>query len=512
MDTDEGTLIGVRAMLVAVLMVAFTIYYRKFYLCLRRCGVQGPWALPVLGNMIMVLRMGFLKFHRFCYDKYGPTWSIYWGHMSSIFTVDQKLIKQIFIKDFNNFTNRINKTKVPPICERSVFYLEGSEWKRVRNIMSPTFSGGKLKRLCDDLNKCSAILTTNLEKEADSGASVDVKENFGFFTMDAIAATAFGLDVDSQNTRDDFFVKHAAKIFEPPSALNRICILFSETFPLFSPLMYALGLRSSFWDQKACEFFAKMGKTMVEDRKQNPTERVDFMRLLLDAELEETGSETSAKRKEMQKKLTEEEVISQVFLFLIAGYETTASTLRYISYILATHSEVDEKLVEEIDYVIGEKQPTYEDLNKMKYMEQVIYETLRMYPPITNIFREAAEEMKYEDITIPKGSGILAPVYIISHDPKCFPEPEEFRPERFAVENKADLSSSLFLSFGFGPRNCLGMRLALVETKLALIHMLRRIKFVASSETQVPLEFIDLGFLIPKQPVKLLIEKRDKKL
>ncbi|PVD38385.1 hypothetical protein C0Q70_00999 [Pomacea canaliculata] len=183
--------------------------------------------------------------------------------------------------------------------------------------------------------------------------------------------------------------------------------------------------------------------------------------------------------------LSRTEVVAQAVAFFIAGYETTASTLQYMAYCLALHPEVQEKIVSEIKEQLGDEVPTHEGVTKLKYLDSVIHETLRMYPPGGSADRVASEEVTIKGITIPKGAGVMVPIANVMKDPEYFPEPDKFKPERF-YEGSVDPIS--FLAFGYGPRLCIGMRLSLLEMKMAMVHVLRRVKFLKTDDLQETLK------------------------
>lgn len=198
---------------------------------------------------------------------------------------------------------------------------------------------------------------------------------------------------------------------------------------------------------------------------------------MVDAELEDQSTTDPQVCNVPNKRLTNDEVVAQVFMLYLAGHETTANTLTFVSYELALNQEVQDRVVQEIQDQIGEKEPTYDAMSKLKYMEQVIMETLRMFPPQTRLYREIQETVTVGNYTFPKGWTVVVPVFSIHRDPEYWPDPERFFPGRF--ENpKSTQNKFFYIPFGQGPRICLGMRLALLELKVSLVHVLRRVRLV----------------------------------
>uniref|UniRef100_A0A3Q3JXU8 unspecific monooxygenase n=2 Tax=Monopterus albus TaxID=43700 RepID=A0A3Q3JXU8_MONAL len=144
----------------------------------------------------------------------------------------------------------------------------------------------------------------------------------------------------------------------------------------------------------------------------------------------------------------------------------------------------------------------------MEYLDSVVNESLRLYPIIFRVERVAKATVEIDGLVIPKGMVITVPTWTLHRDPNLWPEPEEFRPERFSKENKETIDPYTYMPFGAGPRNCIGMRFALVLIKLAIVEILQRYSFSVCKETEVPLEMDVQALLTPKRPIKLKLVPR----
>ncbi|XP_059189386.1 cytochrome P450 3A19-like [Centropristis striata] len=181
----------------------------------------------------------------------------------------------------------------------------------------------------------------------------------------------------------------------------------------------------------------------------------------------------------------------------------------FVAYCLATNPDIQKILQEEVDETFPEKcRPTYEALTQMEYLDMVLNEAMRLYPIATRVERMSKSSVDINGVTIPKGTVVAVPVYTLHRDPALWPEPEAFKPERFSKENKHNLDPYAFLPFGAGPRNCIGMRFAVLMMKLAIVEILQRFSFVTCKETEIPLELGNEGFLAPKNPIKLMLQPR----
>ncbi|XP_046378291.1 cytochrome P450 3A29-like [Haliotis rufescens] len=471
-------------------------------------GIRGPTPYPLLGNST-----SFSFFHKFkeWNRQYGNIYGIFLGRKPALVISDLDILKEVFVKSFNTFRNRMKFTLVPFPFNLGVFFLEDSHWKRVRGIITPSFSGGKLRKMCAAINDCATTLSANFSKVVGKKEGVIMKEYFGAYTMDVISRTAFGIKVDSQNDFNNPFVAHAKLMFTN-SKPRRLLPLLARFCP---PLVWIiLKLGGALFPKSMMNFFqtniTEMIKQRQSDTKERREQRVDFLQLLVDAEIEadrdENGHAANGQipEKHSVRRLTTDEIVGQGILFFIAGYETTASTLNFASYSLAMNPGTQEKAYNEITEMLGNEEPNYDNIGKLKYLDKVITETLRLYPPVIALNRRASETIEIKGLTIPEGQTVFVPTFALQRDPQLFKDPESFKPERH--DEKSNPLS--FLAFGYGPRICIGMRLALVEVKIALVHVLRTVKFERMPDTQEVLTFKLSNILQTEKDIRLKLSPR----
>jgi len=227
-----------------------------------------------------------------------------------------------------------------------------------------------------------------------------------------------------------------------------------------------------------------------------------MLQLMLDAK-NDTGGE----------KIDNDDIQAQSLVFLLAGYETSSTTLGFVCYHLVTDTHVQDKLRAEIDQMCSgdEVSPSYDVLHKMEYLDMVINEALRMYPPAFVLQRDCNETCTIKGVTIPSGMPVMIPCYAIHHDPEIWSEPEKFDPERFTEAEKAKRHPYTFMPFGYGPHNCVGMRFALLEIKLTLVRLLKKYKLERTEKTAPP----PLGYVVgavltcPKGKIMLKVSPRE---
>uniref|UniRef100_H3A3M6 unspecific monooxygenase n=2 Tax=Latimeria chalumnae TaxID=7897 RepID=H3A3M6_LATCH len=323
---------------------------------------------------------------------------------------------------------------------------------------------------------------------------------FGAYSMDVVTSISFSVNIDSLNNPKDPFVTNLKKmlkfnIFAP-------AILFILLFPAFIPVLKKMKV--NFFPSGVIDFFFGSFKKIKEERQKGVhKDRVDFLQLMVDSQNSEKTSEPNGIDHPL-KGLTDSEILAQSMIFVFAGYETVSSSLSFLAYNLATHTEIQKRLQEEIEETFPNQAPlTYDAIMHMEYLDMVISESLRMFPPAGRLERVCKKSIEICGVTIPKGTVVQIPSFALHYDPVHWPNPEEFRPERFNKENKESQDPYAYLPFGAGPRNCIGMRFALLLMKVAVVFILQKFSFDTCKETQVPLELLDNMFLQPKKPIVL---------
>jgi cytochrome P450 len=198
-----------------------------------------------------------------------------------------------------------------------------------------------------------------------------------------------------------------------------------------------------------------MSDELIAERRADASERDDLLSLLLAAR--EDGDEMS-----------EREIVDQLITFLFAGHETTALALTYALHTLGHHPERYRRLQREVESVTGGDPPTLADLPDLEYTEQVVQETLRLYPPAYAVFRESLEDVAVDGYRVPEGTKVSVPQIHVQRDARFFTDPDSFRPERWTDGFEDELPDYAYFPFGGGPRHCIGMRFAMMELKTVL--------------------------------------------
>ncbi|NXL84313.1 C340 protein, partial [Alectura lathami] len=470
-----------------LLLIAFicllVLYGIWPYQAFKKLGIPGPRPLPFFGTFLEY-RHGVLNFDQKCFEKYGKIWGIFDGRQPVMAVLDPILIKTILVKEcYSIFTNRRN-FGLNGKLDSALNMAEDEKWKRIRTVLSPAFTSGKLKEMFPIIKLYGEKLVKNVEKKVANEEFLNMKDIFGAYSMDVVASTSFSVDIDSMGNPSDPFVTNIKK-FLKFSFLNPIFMLL-VLFPFLVPLLEKMNV--SLLPSEVIDFFFVIFMKMKKERENGShMDRVDFLQLMADSQISQDGSK-SAEGTVSYKSLSDEEVLAQALIFVFAGYETTSSTLCYISYHLAMHPDVQKRLQDEIDANLPNKAaPSYDVVMQLEYLDMVVNESLRLYPPGGRIERVCKKTVELNGVTIPKGTVVMIPAYVLHRDPAYWPEPEEFRPERFSKENRENVDTYTFLPFGAGPRNCIGMRFALLIMKMAVVVLLQNFSFRPCKDTPVRL-------------------------
>jgi len=218
----------------------------------------------------------------------------------------------------------------------------------------------------------------------------------------------------------------------------------------------------------------------------------DLLSLLIAARDEEGGEMTDA------------QVRDEALTLFLAGHETTALALTYALWLLGRHPDRQARLADELRAVLGDRPPGLADLERLRYTEMVLMETMRLYPPAWALGRRATQEIEVGGFRFPKGAEFIMSQWVVHRDPRRFDEPESFRPERWEGDLAQRLPRFAYFPFGGGPRVCIGNRFAMMEAKLVLAGALQRFRFAAAGADELPL--LPSVTLRPRGPVMLRLE------
>ncbi|KAL9708003.1 hypothetical protein quinque_011521 [Culex quinquefasciatus] len=456
--------------LAAALLAYSWISKRYSYWTAR--GVPTVNGVFPLGNLVGIGRRHMAFMIRDCYRKLKTSGKkfggIYFFVNPVVLALDLDFVKDVLVKDFQYFHDRgvYYNEKDDPLSAHLIS-LDGSKWKNLRTKLTPTFTSGKMKMMYSTITAVGERMQDHLADEIKPGDPIEIRDFLARFTTDIIGSCAFGLECNSLVDPETMFRQMSRKAFitTPTQFLKA---MFGLTF---RDLARKMGLR--LFRKDVSEFFMGVVRDTIEYRERNKVNRNDFMDLLIklkNAEPLEEGSDNLGP-------LTFNEIAAQAFLFFLAGFETSSTTLSYCMYELARNPDIQDKARKSVSEVLKQHgSMSYEAVQDMKYLECCINESLRKYPPVANIFRDITMNYKVPNsgVILEKGYRVAIPVYGIHHDPEYYPDPETFNPDRFTPEQSTNRHPMAFLPFGEGPRNCIGLRFGMLQTKVGLAYLLQK--------------------------------------
>uniref|UniRef100_A0A914X045 Cytochrome P450 n=1 Tax=Plectus sambesii TaxID=2011161 RepID=A0A914X045_9BILA len=510
---------------IVLLSIIFYQYFRKRNSFFDSLNVKGPTPALLFGNLgeFWGVPIG-LKIQQWT-QKYGKVYGYYEGGTPVLVTSDLDILHDVFVKQFDSFHGR----KLFPLQPNpdddimaSIFMSRGMRWKRLRTIANPVFSVANLKRLLPTCEVSVDNFMEIMDERCQLGKPFDIHPYYQQLTCDVIARVAFGEERDLQRDPNNPYIELCRELFPPnPKLSKNIWNIFAMILPELRFLAQgAQDLQHKMTGANAWFVLTDKITKIVDERrleKDGVERNIDFIQLFLEAESEDAKSTTNENKKlelsnmKVTKKLTTQEIVGQLTLFLVAGYDTTSNSLSYITYELATHPEVQEKLRAEIDEVCsGSAEITYEQVSKLKYAEQVIKETLRLYPLASLVqarlcmsSMEAGDKLKQP---IPQGLTVAADVWSVHRDKTIWgDDADQFRPERF--DEEVQRHPMAWFPFGTGPRICIGLRFTIIEQKIALTRMLQRFVIKKCAETLVPLRLCGAATVCPES-VDIVLEPR----
>lgn len=374
------------------------------------------------------------------------------GPIRLIVVTDSELCRELLVKNAKKLKKGPAISRyAAPILGDGLLSSEGESHKRQRKILSPKFQPRHMARYAADMiGETRAMLGRWKAGKHSEDFSTEMIE----LTMAIAAQTMFGTNIDDV----------VATVSEALDTGNRYIIDEAVSLvhlPLSLPTPRNLAM------QRSLEKLDEVIYQMIRQHRERPDDPGDVLSVLLDARDEDDGSG-----------LSDELVRDEVVTFFLAGHETTANALAWAYPLLCDNPNVVTKLQAEVAEVLGDREPTFEDVARMPYTANVFKEVTRLYPPSYMIGRQACESFELGGYSVKKGAYVLVNSFGSHRRSDYFPDPEAFQPERFANEGGRPKLS--YVAFGAGPRVCIGTHFAMLEGVLILAMLAQNIDFVDS--------------------------------
>lgn len=500
--------------LALVTLIAFFVFSRRRHNLFKQLNIPGPEPTRFLGIIPQIKEKGIAKTDLELIAKYGQNVGVFVGHRPVLLTSDADVIQEVCVKKFQCFRNRASILNLGCTLEATVALAKDEKWEFLRRRLAPLFSPSKLQT-----SGVLAIMNESATELADyiQELSAPEKKDFDFYTacayfsMDVLCSSLFGHHVTSHKNPGEDFVKKVLEAFEAGNKTIIKPVTLCAIFP---------ALRHWFWyrkfnpiSKKTREFFDCHMLAEIERRGTTENRCKDLLQSMLEAD---GNSNTTGDRNGKCLDLSLSELTANSLFFVLSGYETVANALALTVLCLAEHPECQKKLTSEIRAGLETRNSTpqkdtltnYENIQKLKYLDQCVNESLRLFPPFLRFNRSTNKESLINGITIPKGLDVAVSVYAVHHNSNVWDEPEKFDPDRFSEEKLTPSQKSYFLPFGLGPRDCFGKDFALMEVKIALVHLLQRYEVSTLPETEYPPVLEKGNFSKAENGIKLKFSER----
>nr|CAD7401805.1 unnamed protein product [Timema poppensis] len=488
--------------------VAFYFYFTRNFNYWKKRGVVFSNPTPLFGSLkdLFLQRDSMGGFLMKEYEKHAgqPYFGLFSIDKPAFVVRDLDVAKNILVKDFEVFQNRSISVdeQTDPLNAKGIIVQKGKKWRYIRMKLTPTFSSNKIKNMFCLVDAKAAELAEFVEQQSLKGNNISVKDISSGYTIDVLASCAFGVNANAINDGNGEFPKILRKIFE----MKTIAII-KQTLVVFLPSL-ANFLKLKVSENVVDDFVRKTLWDVVGHREKNGIKRQDFVDLLMQLRKGETFLEQTfndgtkvADQQERRSitnnddvlniKLDDDDYVAQAHSFLIAGFHTSANTTSFALYELATQPDMQTRLRQEILDVLDKHggKITHDALTEMTYLDMVVSETLRKYPILPFLDRMTLRDYKIPgtNIVLEKGTSVFIPLLGFHNDPKYFPNPNEFNPERFTLENRKSIPNYAYMPFGEGPRKCIGMRFGLITVKTGLVHLLSKFEVRPCQQTLIPL-------------------------
>ncbi|CAG9854393.1 unnamed protein product [Phyllotreta striolata] len=466
--------------------LTFVVYYKRAFRYWKNRGVPFPKPTIPWGSLQSYftpkMSMGdeFAAIYRETREKGLKHVGLFTMTSPLYVPVDVELVKQVLIKDFHYFTDKgiyVNEKDEP--IGAHLFAIGGQKWRNLRSKFTPSFTSAKMKKMYKTVINVGNAMEMHLNKK-NLQDPVDIRQILCDFTISTIATCAFGLKCGDFDRPNPF--AGMAKRMVNRTIIDDVKFAIAVNYPNF-----AKAIRLTWIPALIKDFFTRIVEKTVRYREENGIVVPDFLQSMIDLK-GDRGREVLGDGNSV----TMEEIVAQSFVFFVAGYETSATTMSWTLFELAHNPECQDRVREEFTNILDKYngEMTYEALNELVYLRQCIDETLRKYPPVPYLTRECVRDYKVPEteVVIEEGVKIVIPVRGLHYDEEYFSDAEKYDPDRFSERNKEKIKLCTYLPFGEGPRLCIGKRFGIMQTKIGIFYILKNYRISVSRKMKMPVK------------------------
>jgi cytochrome P450 len=403
----------------------------------------GPRGEPLFGSSRTYAKDPF-RFLSACEQAYGDIVAFELGQLPAYMLTNPDDIERVLVSEAEHFRKPdFQSDALGDLLGEGLLLSEGETWREQRQLTNPAFAMGRLANFADRIVDHA---DTMLDSWHD-GQTLNVEQEMTAVTLDVIADLMLGVELSEER------VETVRQSLDPLGAQfepDPVRFATPNWVPMPGDREYRRALDTL--EGVVADIIAeRRGSQGDADAEEGVP--MDMLSILLRAQ--DRGEQSA------------EQLRDEVVTMLLAGHDTTALTLTYTWYLLSEHPSARERVHEELDSVVDGR-PTMDDVQEFEYIEWVINEAMRLYPPVYTIFREPTKDVELAGYAIEEGSALMLPQWAVHRSDRWWDDPEQFEPERWTTERQQERPRFAYFPFGGGPRHCIGKHLAKLEAQLIL--------------------------------------------
>jgi cytochrome P450 len=420
-----------------------------------------------------------LGFYMRCVRDYGDCVYFRLGTRRLALLNHPDFIERMLIHDNKNFAKMTYVLSlIVPLLGNGLLTSDGDFWLRQRRLIQPVFSKQRIASYAG----CMVEYAQRMVESWHDGEVRDIHADMVRLTLQIVAKVLFDADVANDAP-------------EVGQALEVVMHNFLNRWGSFLPLPAWFPTGGNLRFHRSIRQLDKIIYRFIAERRASRQQRNDLFSILLHARDEDDG-----------RQMTDKQLRDEAMTLFLAGHETTANAMGFTWYLLAQHPEVETKLLDELQRELGGRAPAAEDVPRLKYAESVILESMRLYPPAYSFGRIAREDCEFGGYRVPAGTTVLVSQWVMQRDPRYWPDPEKFRPERWLEPGIKQLPKFAYFPFGGGPRQCIGNTFAMMEAVLLLTTIAEKARFELVPDH--PFKLRPAVTLKPEFGIKVTVRKR----
>jgi cytochrome P450 len=439
--------------------------------------------LPLVGSLPEVSRIGLLEFIERHWQTLGDVFRVKVGPQTMVVVVHPDGVERVLAVNKDNYVKGRTYDSIRLLTGQGLLTLEGDAWKKRRRLEQPSFHRESIRKLVSTMVAVTRRSLQSWRQRLPEGGTLEMHHEMMGLTLEVVGETLFGQQLAEKD------VDASGRAFGEALVLVSGRGNSAVQLPLGVPTPGNLRLK------RALKLLDEQVHSIITRARANREGGPTLLSMLLDARDADTGEA-----------LNDKELRDEVITLFLAGHETTALLLTWGFTLLGKHPEVVRRMREEVEAVLGGREPTAEDLPKLPYLRQVIDEILRLRSPTWTVARDVVEDDVINGHRVCKGERVLPVSYLTHRHPDFWDEPQRFDPDRFSPERSKGRNNWAYFPFSLGSRICIGNIFSLVEAQIVLAMLVQQVDFELALSG--PVKPVAHATLRPSGPVDVRIRWR----